>query len=165
MSASLFLFFFVSTSTRENTMLSVDDGHIAISIAAIAPIGNGFHWSTQGKSMKRFHAFVSSATGSIMNFFHILTRAHTFSIFAWQMADIFIHDSYLPSLLDFLFAIRSIDGDVSSKPPHEPEGAGASLSKVWLRHWHRKMWVKILSFSTQTDEASQASQTTSMGQN
>jgi hypothetical protein len=27
------------------------------------------------------------------------------------------HDSYLPSLLDFLFAIRSIDGDVSSKPP------------------------------------------------
>jgi hypothetical protein len=35
--------FFVSTSTRENTMLSIDDGHIAISIAAIAPIGNGFH--------------------------------------------------------------------------------------------------------------------------
>jgi hypothetical protein len=24
-------------------MLSIDDGHIAISIAAIAPIGNGFH--------------------------------------------------------------------------------------------------------------------------
>jgi hypothetical protein len=27
------------------------------------------------------------------------------------------------------------------------------------------MWPKILSFSTQTDEASQASQTTSMGRN
>ena len=110
-------------------MLSIDDGHIAISIAAIAPIGNSFHWSTQGKSMKWFHAFVTSATGSIMNFFRILTRAHTFSIFAWQMADIFIHDSYLPSLLDFVFSIRSIDGDVSSKPPHEPEGAGLLSAK------------------------------------
>jgi hypothetical protein len=33
------------------------------------------------------------------------------------MANIFIHDSYLPSLLDFVFAIRSIDGDVSSRTP------------------------------------------------
>jgi hypothetical protein len=35
--------FFVSTSTRENTMLSINDVHITISIAAIAPRGNGFH--------------------------------------------------------------------------------------------------------------------------
>jgi hypothetical protein len=44
--ASILVFvfsFFVATSTRENTMLSIDNGHIAISIAAIAPIGNGFH--------------------------------------------------------------------------------------------------------------------------
>jgi hypothetical protein len=33
----------VSTSTRENTMLSVDDGHFIVSIAVIASIGNGFH--------------------------------------------------------------------------------------------------------------------------
>jgi hypothetical protein len=31
------------------------------------------------------------------------------------MADIFIHGSYLPSLRDFVFSIRSINGDVSSK--------------------------------------------------
>jgi hypothetical protein len=34
--------FFVSTSTRENTMLSADYRHIAISIAAIAPRQHGF---------------------------------------------------------------------------------------------------------------------------
>jgi hypothetical protein len=37
--------------------------------------------------MKRFHAFVSPATGSIMNFFRILTRAHTFSIFLLNSMD------------------------------------------------------------------------------
>jgi hypothetical protein len=57
------------------------------------------------------------ATGSIMHFFCILTNVPTFSIFPWQMANIFIHNSYLLSLLDFVFAIRSIDGDVSSKTP------------------------------------------------
>jgi hypothetical protein len=34
--------FFVLTSTRENTMLSINDGHIAISIAAITPRRHGF---------------------------------------------------------------------------------------------------------------------------
>jgi hypothetical protein len=37
--------------------------------------------------MKQFHAFVTSATGSIMNFFCILTRAHTFSIFLLNSMD------------------------------------------------------------------------------
>jgi hypothetical protein len=70
------------------------------------------------------------ATGSIMKFFCILTHAHTISIFAWQMADIFIRDSYLPSLLDFLFAIRSIDGDVSSKPPMNQKMPGFSQKSM-----------------------------------
>jgi hypothetical protein len=38
----LVLSFFVSTSTWENTMLSIDDGHIVIFLAAIAPRRNGF---------------------------------------------------------------------------------------------------------------------------
>jgi hypothetical protein len=39
----LVLVFFVWTSTQENTMLSIDDGHIDILIAAIAHRRNGFH--------------------------------------------------------------------------------------------------------------------------
>jgi hypothetical protein len=38
----VFVLFSVSTSTRENTMLCIDDGHIAISIAAITPRKHGF---------------------------------------------------------------------------------------------------------------------------
>jgi hypothetical protein len=70
------------------------------------------------------------ATGSIMSFFCILTHAHTFSIFAWQMANIFIHDSYLLSLLDFVFAIRSIYGDVSSKTPMKQKVPGFSQQSM-----------------------------------
>jgi hypothetical protein len=75
------------------------------------------------------------------------------------MADIFIHDSYLPSLLDFLFAIKSIDGDVSSRPPMNQKVWGFS-QKSMTRTPTWKNVSKILSFLTQSDEASQASQTT-----
>jgi hypothetical protein len=37
--------------------------------------------------MKRFYAIVLAATGSIMNIFHILTRAHTLSIFLLDTTD------------------------------------------------------------------------------
>jgi hypothetical protein len=74
----------VLTSTQENTMLSIEDGHFAVSITVIVPTGNGFHPSTQGKSMKRFHAFITAATGLILNIVHILTQACTFCIFAHQ---------------------------------------------------------------------------------
>jgi hypothetical protein len=43
-----------SSSTRENPMLSDDDGHFAISIAVIAPRRNFFYKLTEGKSVNGF---------------------------------------------------------------------------------------------------------------
>jgi hypothetical protein len=48
------------------------------------------------------------------------------------MANIFIHDSYLPSLMDFVLSIRSIDGDVSSKPPMNQKVPGFSQQSMTL---------------------------------
>jgi hypothetical protein len=61
--------------------------------------------------MKRFHAFVSPATGSIMNIFRILTRAHTLSIFLLDTTDDYnkkLPSSSSPAYLAFLKAFMEL---------------------------------------------------------
>jgi hypothetical protein len=72
-----------SSSTRENPVLSDDDGHFAVSIAVIAPRCNFFQKLTEGKSVNVFFAFVASGKQGLILFgIRILTQARSFCIIA-----------------------------------------------------------------------------------
>jgi len=61
--------------------------------------------------MKRFYAIVLAATGSIMNIFHILTRAHTLSIFLLDTTDDYnkkLPSSSSPAYLSLLKAFMEL---------------------------------------------------------
>jgi hypothetical protein len=175
--SSLASFFFMTRiySFNMRKQFSVDDGHLPMSSAVITPRhNNGFHWSsTQGKGIK-----LISCIHYVCHCLHFDTGSHFLHLCSAN-ADIFIHNSYLPSLLDSIFVIGRFDGDVVSEPPMNQKVLGFSQQRmIPTMAW--KMWWKLLSLLTQADEASQAfqasqashashasqaSQTKSLGQN